>query len=169
MKAYLKWELMVKNNYISPKGHQKLVSELEHLLKVERPEVTKLVQWAASNGDRSENADYLYGKRRLREIDRRIRFLNQRLDAAVIVDPTSIKSEKIQFGATVHLIDENGEKKRFTIVGVDEVDTSRGRISWQSPIGKTLIGKECGDEVLVKVPAGELTYEVLEVNYQPIE
>lgn len=160
---------MEKNNYISPKGHQKLVDELQELLRVERPEVTRLVQWAASNGDRSENADYLYGKRRLREIDRRIRFLNQRLDKAVIVDPTQIKSEKVQFGATVEIINEEGVSKRFTIVGVDEVDTAKGRISWQSPIGKNLLGKKPGDEVLVKVPAGELTYEIVNVIYQPIE
>lgn len=160
---------MEKNNYISPKGHQKLVDELNELLKVERPEVTRLVQWAASNGDRSENADYLYGKRRLREIDRRIRFLNQRLDKAVIVDPTQIKSDKVQFGATVEIVDEEGVTRRFTIVGVDEVDTAKGRISWQSPIGKNLLGKKPGDEVLVKVPAGELTYEVVNINYQPIE
>lgn len=160
---------MVKNNYISPQGHKKLVDELDQLLRIERPEITKLIQWAASNGDRSENADYLYGKRRLREIDRRIRFLTQRLDASVVVDPASIKSQKIQFGATVELMDEEGNKKRFTIVGVDEVDTSKGRISWQSPIGRTLIGKEVGDEVLVKVPSGELTYEVLALNYLPIE
>lgn len=160
---------MVKNNYISPKGHQKLVDELDQLVKVERPEVTKLVQWAASNGDRSENADYLYGKRRLREIDRRIRFLTQRLDAAIIVDPTKIISEKVQFGATVELLDEEGNKRKFTIVGVDEVDTAKGRISWQSPIGKTLIGKSIEEEVLVKTPSGELTYEVVSIVYKPIE
>jgi len=160
---------MEKNNYISPKGHQKLVDELDQLVKIERPEVTKLVQWAASNGDRSENADYLYGKRRLREIDRRIRFLSQRLDAAIIVDPTKITSQKIQFGATVELIDEDGVTKRFTIVGVDEVDTARGRISWQSPIGRTLIGKSVDEEVLVKTPSGELTYEVVSIVYKPIE
>ena len=160
---------MVKNNYISPKGHQKLVDELDQLMKVERPEVTKLVQWAASNGDRSENADYLYGKRRLREIDRRIRFLTQRLDAAVIVDPTKITSAKVQFGATVELLDEEGNKRKFTIVGVDEVDTAKGRISWQSPIGKTLIGKGVDEEVLVKTPSGELTYEVVSIIYKPIE
>ncbi len=160
---------MEKNNYISPKGHQKLVDELNDLLKVERPEVTRLVQWAASNGDRSENADYLYGKRRLREIDRRIRFLNQRLDKAIIVDPTQTKSDKVQFGATVEIIDEEGLTRRFTIVGVDEVDTAKGRISWQSPIGKNLLGKKPGDEVLVKVPSGELTYEVVNIIYQPIE
>lgn len=158
-----------KNNYITPAGHQRLVSELEQLMKIERPEVTKLVQWAASNGDRSENADYLYGKRRLREIDRRLRFLSQRLDAAVIVDPTKVASEKVQFGATVTVIDEDGNTKRFTIVGVDEVDTAKGRISWQSPIGRNLIGKEVGDEVLVKVPTGEITYEVTAIDYKPVE
>lgn len=160
---------MGKNNYISPKGHQKLISELEELLKNERPEVTKLVQWAASNGDRSENADYLYGKKRLREIDRRIRFLTQRLDNAVVVDPTQITSEKVQFGATVEVIDEDGNTRTFTIVGVDEVDTAKNRISWQSPIGRSLIGKAEGDEVTIKVPAGEIIYEVQSITYLAIE
>lgn len=160
---------MEKNNYISPVGHKHLLDELEILLKHERPEITKLIQWAASNGDRSENADYLYGKRRLREIDRRIRFLHQRLDAAVIVDPLKIKSEKIQFGATIELLDEDGNGKTFTIVGVDEVNTSLGRISWQSPIGKSLIGKTSGEEVVVKVPSGELCYEIISVTYKPID
>lgn len=162
-------EIMKKNNYISPDGYKKLMNELNHLLKNERPEVTKLVQWAASNGDRSENADYLYGKKRLREIDRRIRFLNQRLEASSVIDPLNINSKKIQFGATVKIIDETGLSKRFTIVGVDEVDTTKGRISWQSPIGKSLIGKEVGDEVLVKVPAGELLFVIDSISYQPIE
>ncbi len=162
-------EIMKKNNYISPDGYKKLMNELNHLLKNERPEVTKLVQWAASNGDRSENADYLYGKKRLREIDRRIRFLNQRLEASSVIDPLNINSKKIQFGATVKIIDETGLSKCFTIVGVDEVDTTKGRISWQSPIGKSLIGKEVGDEVLVKVPAGELLFVIDSISYQPIE
>jgi len=160
---------MEKNNYITPVGHKRLLDELETLLKIERPEVTKLVQWAASNGDRSENADYLYGKRRLREIDRRIRFLTQRLDASVVVEPLKISSSKIQFGATVELSDDEGKLKTFTIVGVDEVNTSLGRISWQSPIGKSLIGKSFGDEVLVKVPSGEVSYEIISVTYKPIE
>lgn len=160
---------MEKNNYISPQGHRKLVTELEQLLKTERPEVTRLVQWAASNGDRSENADYLYGKRRLREIDRRIRFLNQRLDSAVVVDPEKINSDKVQFGATIEVLDEEGATRRFTIVGVDEVDTAKNRISWQSPIGKNLLGKSVGDEVLVKVPSGELVYEVVSITYKKIE
>lgn len=161
--------MIQKNNYITPGGHQKLVDELEQLLRVERPEVTKLVQWAASNGDRSENADYLYGKKRLREIDRRVRFLSQRLDAAVVVDPTNITSDKVQFGATLEVSDEEGNIRKYSIVGVDEVDTARGRISWQSPIGKSLLGKEEGDEVLVKIPAGEVTLEIVKINYQPIE
>lgn len=162
-------EIMKKNNYISPDGYKKLLNELNHLLRSERPEITKLVQWAASNGDRSENADYLYGKKRLREIDRRIRFLNQRLEASSVIDPLNINSKKIQFGATVEIIDETGLSKCFTIVGVDEVDTTKGRISWQSPIGKSLIGKEVGDEVLVKVPAGELLFVIESISYQPIE
>lgn len=160
---------MDKKNYITPRGHKKLLDELNQLLKVERPEVTKLVQWAASNGDRSENADYLYGKRRLREIDRRLRFLNQRLEEAQIVDPQKIRSEKIQFGATVTLIDENDNQKVFSIVGVDEVDTSKGHISWQSPIGRALIGKTTKDEVLVKTPLKEITYSVIIITYREIK
>jgi transcription elongation factor GreB len=160
---------MKKTNYISPNGYKRLFDELERLLKVERPEVTHLVQWAASNGDRSENADYLYGKKKLREIDRRIRHLNQRLDASLVIDPLSITSKKIQFGATVEVMNEEGLLKCFTIVGVDEVDTSKGRISWQSPIGKSLIGKEVGDEILVKVPTGELLFVIESISYQPIE
>lgn len=160
---------MDKKNYITPLGHKKLLDELNQLLKIERPEVTKLVQWAASNGDRSENADYLYGKRRLREIDRRLRFLNQRLEEAQIIDPQNINSEKIQFGATVTLIDENENQKVFSIVGVDEVNTSKGHISWQSPIGRALIGKMTEDEVLVKTPVKEITYSVIAISYREIK
>lgn len=159
----------VKNNYITPQGHQKLVDELENLLRIERPEVTSLIQWAASNGDRSENADYIYGKRRLREIDRRIRFLSTRLDAAQVVDPAKMQSDKIQFGATVQVLDQEGETKNFTIVGVDEVDTAKNRLSWQSPIGKGLLGKNVGDEVIIQVPAGEMVFEVVSITYQTIE
>jgi transcription elongation factor GreB len=154
-----------KNNYITPPGFEKLQNELQNLLRKERPEVTKLVQWAASNGDRSENADYIYGKKRLREIDRRIRFLSQRIEMAIVIDPSKINSEKVQFGATIKILDETGLEKKFTIVGVDEVNTTQGLISWQSPIGKALIGKECGDEVLIKVPAGELTFEIISIDY----
>lgn len=160
---------MVKNNYMTPGCYKKLITELEWLNREERPAVTKLVTWAASNGDRSENADYLYGKKRLREIDRRIRFLTQRLDASLVVDPVSIKSDKIQFGASVELVDENGTTRNFTIVGVDEVDTGKGHISWQSPIGRALLGKNEGDEVKVSIPAGESIYEVVSIEYKSIE
>lgn len=161
--------MTVKNNYITPEGFKILTDELQQLLRVERPEITKLIQWAASNGDRSENADYLYGKKRLREIDRRVRFLTQRLDAAVIVDPTTIKSQKVQFGATVEIVDENGHSKTYTIVGVDEVDTTRGHLSWQSPIGRSLLGKEEGDEVIIKVPTGEYSVEIVSIEYKPLQ
>lgn len=160
---------MEKNNYITPNGHKKLLDELDQLQRVERPEVTQLVQWAASNGDRSENADYLYGKRRLREIDHRIRFLMKRLDLAVVVDNKEKNTDLIQFGATVEVMDEEGLTRRFTIVGVDEIETSKGRISWKSPIGHSLIGKSVGDELVVKAPSGELYYEIISVTYKPIE
>lgn len=158
-----------KTNYITPSGHKRLTDEFEHLLKVERPEVTALVQWAASNGDRSENADYLYGKKRLREIDRRLRFLSARLEAALVVDPTQITSTKVQFGATVELMDEDEAIKTFSIVGIDEVNTAKGYISWQSPIGQSLLGKTEGDEVLVKVPVGEITFEIRKISYKKID
>jgi len=161
--------MITKNNYITPQGHKKLLDELKNLLKIERPEVTKLIQWAASNGDRSENADYIYGKRRLREIDRRLRFLNKRLEAAVIVDPAKITSETVNFGATVVVIDEQGISKIFSIVGIDEINIAERRISWQSPIGKALLGKEVGDEVLVNTPSGEVVYEVVTITYKSIE
>ncbi len=159
---------MERKNYITPQGHQKLLDELNQLMKVERPEVTKLVQWAASNGDRSENADYLYGKRRLREIDRRARFLSKRLEAAQVIDPEKMKSDQVQFGATVEVSDEDGETRTFSIVGVDEVDTESGKISWQSPIGKALLGKKAGDEVQFRVPSGEKSFEILEIIYRTI-
>ena len=153
---------------MTPGCQEKLLAELEHLSRTERPEVTRLVQWAASNGDRSENADYLYGKRRLREIDRRMRFLAQRLDAAVVVDPSKINSEKVQFGATVKLVDENGRARIVSIVGVDEVETEKGKLSWQSPIGQALLTKEVGEEVTVHTPQGETTYSIEELSYRPI-
>lgn len=161
--------MIKKSNYITPVGYNRLVNELNELLRVERPEITKLIQWAASNGDRSENADYLYGRRRLREIDRRIRFLTSRIDDAVIVDPSQTKSHKVQFGATVIISDEDGNEKTYTIVGVDEVDTSKGHLSWKSPIGSALLSKEEGDEATIRTPQGETVVEILKISYQTME
>lgn len=161
--------MIKKTNYITPAGHQRLVDELNQLLQVERPEMTKLIQWAASNGDRSENADYLYGRKRLREIDRRLRFLNSRINQALIIDPLQTKSSKVQFGATVTVCDEEGNEKNYSIVGVDEVDTSKGHLSWKSPIGAALLTKEEGDEVIIKTPQGEIVLEVLAIVYKALD
>ena len=157
-------------NYISPAGHARLKSELEHLVKRERPHVVEIVAWAASNGDRSENGDYIYGKRRLREIDRRIRFLTKRLDIAEVVDPlVHGENDQIFFGATVSLIDEAGTENTYTIVGVDEADASLGRISWVSPLARALIKSREGDTVRFQSPAGIRELEIVEVIYQAIE
>ena len=158
-----------EKNYITPKGLSVLQAELQQLLNVERPEMTKTVAWAASLGDRSENAEYIYGKKRLREIDKRVRFLTQRIDCAVVVDPKSLKASKVQFGATVLIEDEEGHSKTISIVGVDEINTARGHISWRSPIGSSLIGKEVGDTIEVRTPKGLINYEIMEIIYKDIE
>lgn len=159
---------MKEKNYITPAGLKRLQDEYHQLVRVERPEVTKVVAWAASNGDRSENADYLYGKKRLREIDRRSRFLSKRIELAVVVDPKNIKSDKIQFGATVVLEDEEGAQKTIVIVGVDEIDTKKNRLSWRSPLGSSLIGFQVGDTIDVRVPQGTISYDIVEVMYVEI-
>lgn len=162
--------MIKEKNYITPKGFSKLQEELYQLLHVERPEITKSVAWAASNGDRSENADYIYGKKRMREIDRRVRFLTSRIDLAVVVDPTKIKSEKVQFGATVKVCDEeSSEEKTISIVGVDEIHTEKNQISWKSPLGSSLIGKEVGDTIVFKIPVGTKSYEIVDVTYVEIK
>ncbi len=153
-------------NYITPWGAQKLRDELHQLLDVERPNVVKVVQWAASNGDRSENADYIYGKRRLREIDRRLRFLTKRLDAAEIVNPKEQNSNKALFGSTIVVRYENGTQKTYRIVGVDEIDASRGHISWVSPMGKALLQSQAGDFVTVRLPRGEEEIEIIKITYE---
>ncbi len=160
---------MREKNYITPKGFRLLQDEYDNLVRVERPEVTKVVTWAASLGDRSENADYLYGKKRLREIDRRTRFLSKRIELAVLVDPASITSEKIQFGATVVLSDDEGIEKTISIVGVDEIDTKKNRISWRSPLGSSLIGFTVGDTIDVRIPQGQKTFEIIAVRYVEID
>ncbi len=154
-------------NYITPAGHRRLKDELTQLLDVERPEVVKVVSWAASNGDRSENGDYLYGKRRLREIDRRIRFLTRRLEAAVVVDPAEQQSlDQVFFGATVvYQQQSDGLERTVRIVGVDEVDPLNGQISWVSPVAKALLKAREGDTVKLRTPGGTETLEVLEVRY----
>lgn len=157
-----------EKNYITPGGMKRLQDEYNYLKKIERPKVCDVVAWAASLGDRSENADYQYGKKRLREIDRRMRFLAKRIDIAVVIDPVTVKAQKIQFGATVVLEDEEGNERSFSIVGVDETDSPKGKISWKSPIGSSLLGKEEGDSVLVKAPGGEKEYEVISFCYREI-
>jgi transcription elongation factor GreB len=153
-------------NYITRTGHVRLKTELLHLLDVERPEVVRVVSWAASNGDRSENGDYLYGKKRLREIDRRIRFLTRRLDRAEIVDPAQqAGNDQIFFGATVTYLQSDGVERTVTIVGVDEVDPLDGRISWVSPVARALIKAREGDTVPLVTPAGRIELEVLAVTY----
>jgi transcription elongation factor GreB len=155
-------------NYITPEGHRRLKDELLHLIDAERPEVVKIVSWAASNGDRSENGDYIYGKRRLREIDRRIRFLTKRLDLAEVVDPSVHHgSDQIFFGATVCYENQAGEQRTITIMGIDELDPLKGKISWISPVARALTKAREGDSVVLKTPAGTDELTILEVRYPP--
>ena len=153
-------------NYITQAGHDRLRAELIELLDVERPRVVEIVHWAASNGDRSENGDYLYGKKRLREIDRRIRFLTRRLDIAVVVDPSLHHgSDQVYFGATVTYARADGSETTVTIMGIDEADSARGQISWIAPVALALLKARVGDEVRLRTPAGIETLEILEVSY----
>jgi transcription elongation factor GreB len=155
-------------NYITPAGERRLRDELKRLLHEERPEVVRTVAWAASNGDRSENGDYIYGKRRLREIDRRIRFLSRRLDETEVVDPAAQRSDRVLFGATVTIEDEEGRKRVYRIVGVDESDPAKGLVSWISPLAKALLGARTGDVVTLRTPKGSEDLEVLAVEYTEI-
>lgn len=158
--------VMSQLNYITPAGLKKIQDELRELLHVERPKIVKTVSWAAANGDRSENADYIYGKRRLREIDRRIHFLQSRLDNLEVVDPSKVKSDRVSFGATVTIVDEDGIESVFQIVGTDEFKIEEGKISWQSPVAKSLLGKKVGDTVVIVRPKGKVEVEVLAVEYK---
>ncbi len=156
-------------NYITPRGYARIKAELTALLDVERPELVKVVAWAASNGDRSENGDYLYGKKRLREIDRRIRYLTRRLEAAVVVDPAARgDTEQVFFGATV-TYERNGEEHTVAIVGIDEADASRGRVSWISPVARALLKRQPGDVVTLATPQGEDELAIVDVRYEAIE
>ena len=154
-------------NYITPAGHARIWAALLQLLDVERPEVVRIVSWAASNGDRSENGDYLYGKKRLREIDRRIRFLTRRLDRAEVVDPLQqAGNDQVFFGATVTYLQSDGVERTVRIVGVDEVDPLHGQISWISPVAKALIKAREGDMVGLVTPAGRLELTIVNVSYR---
>ena len=153
-------------NYITPQGYQRIREELFHLIDVDRPEVVRVVHWAASNGDRSENGDYIYGKRRLREIDKRIRFLTKRMDTAEIFDPSLHHgSEQIFFGATVVYENQAGESHTVTIVGIDEIDPLNGKISWISPVARALTKAHAGDSITLVTPGGKEELEIIEVTY----
>lgn len=151
-------------NYITPQGLERLRAEQNHLLHVERPKIVDTVAWAASNGDRSENADYIYGKRRLREIDSRLRFLMGRIEAAEVVDPAKVNTEKVVFGARVTFEDEEGEVSSFQIVGEDEINVEKGKISWRSPVARSLLGKKVGDSAIIRKPSGEREVEILKIE-----
>jgi transcription elongation factor GreB len=158
---------------MTPGGFARLKSELDQLVSTERPQLVTTVAWAASNGDRSENGDYIYGKKRLREIDRRIRFLIRRLDNAEVVDPAMPRdddsADRVFFGATVRVRNRGGEVRTLAIVGIDESDTARGYISWISPMARALMRAREGDSVVLRTPAGIEELDILEVSYRPLD
>ena len=152
--------------FITPEGFARLRAEYEELFGVERPKMVEVVSWAASLGDRSENADYLYGKKRLREIDRRLTYLSRIMKAAKVVDPRAQAArDEVRFGATVELADEDDNRRTVTIVGDDETDASSGKIGWSAPLARALIGGRIGDERIVRLPAGEKSYEEIAITY----
>jgi transcription elongation factor GreB len=155
-------------NYITPGGHRRLTEELTRLWKVERPAMVQTVAWAAANGDRSENGDYLYGKRRLREIDRRVRYLSKRLDIAEVVNNAGKRHERVFFGATVTFEVASGEERTVTIVGVDELDAGDDRISWRSPMARALIKSKVGDRVTLRTPVGPESLTVTDIRYDDL-
>jgi len=156
----------VADRFITPEGLARIRAEYDELFGVERPKIVETVSWAASLGDRSENADYIYGKRRLREIDRRLGYLAKVMKQAKVVDPaTQPTRDQVRFGATVELADENDQRRTVTIVGDDEANASAGRIGWSAPIARSLIGTRVGDERVVRLPSGEKSYEVIEIRY----
>ena len=154
------------DRYITPEGLARVRAEYDELFGIERPKVVEVVSWAASLGDRSENADYLYGKKRLREVDRRLAHLAKIMKQAKVVDPTKQQArDQVRFGAIVELADEDDNRRTLTIVGDDETDAASGRIGWSAPLARALIGARVGDERLVRLPAGEKSYEVLAISY----
>jgi transcription elongation factor GreB len=155
-------------NYITPGGFRRLQEELSRLWKVERPTLVTTVAWAAGNGDRSENGDYIYGKRRLREIDRRIRYLSKSLDRAVVVDNSGKTHGQVRFGATVRILYETGDEREVTIVGVDELDSGDTRVSWRAPLAKALLTAKVGDTVTLNAPRGPERLEIVAVRYDDL-
>ncbi len=153
-------------NYMTPAGYKRLSEELTRLRTIDRPKVVQEVSDAAAQGDRSENAEYIYGKKKLREIDRRMRFLGKRIDAAQVVDPSQQRGSKVFFGATVILEDDDGNEQHLQLVGEDEIDVTAGKISWRSPIGAALFGKEEGTDVKVITPSGRKSFTIAEVKYE---
>jgi transcription elongation factor GreB len=157
-------------NYMTPAGHARMKAEFDQLWKQERPKLVETIAWAASNGDRSENGDYIYGKKRLREIDRRLRYLGKRLENALVVDPAvREETDQVFFGATVTVQDDLGAEATYSIVGIDEAEPSRNRISWVSPMARTLMKAREGDTVMLMTPAGKRELEILEVRYSAID
>ncbi len=161
-------QLAENKNYITPGGYRKLQDEYNHLKRKERPEVVEVVSWAAGNGDRSENGDYIYGKKRLREIDKRLAFLGRQLDNAEIIDPAEVVSEQVLFGATVTLEDEEGVRRTYAIVGTDETEPEKGKISWKSPLARALFKSRVGDFVTFESPQGEREVEILSIEYRAV-
>jgi|SRR6476659_10136183 len=153
--------------FITPDGFARVRAEYDELFGIERPKIVEIVSWAASLGDRSENADYHYGKKRLREIDRRLSHLSRIMKAAKIVDPASQSTDQVRFGAIVEVADEHGGRRTITIVGDDETEASDGRIGWSAPLARALIGARVGDERIVPLPSGEKSYEVMAIRYPP--
>jgi len=164
-------ELMAEaqaRNYITPGGYRRLQEELARLWTVERPSIVTTVAWAAGNGDRSENGDYIYGKRRLREIDRRIRYLSKSLERAVVVDNSGRTDRQVRFGATVTILSETGDEREVTIVGVDELDAGDARVSWRSPLAGALLTAKVGDTVTLRAPRGLERLEIVAVRYDAL-
>lgn len=159
------WVTMA-TNYITPEGFKRLQDEFRELFHKERPKLVETVAWAAGNGDRSENGDYIYGKKRLREIDKRLKFLRDRIESAQVVNPKEVKSEIVVFGATVTIEDEDGDQKTYRIVGEDEIEPGANKISWKSPMAKALLGKRQGDEVEIERPSGVLVAEILNIRFE---
>ena len=155
-------------NYITPGGYRRLQDELTRLWKVERPPMVATVAWAAGNGDRSENGDYIYGKKKLREIDRRIRYLSKTLDSAVVVDNAGKTHDRVRFGATVTIANEAGDERDVTIVGVDELDVGDARVSWRSPLARALLTAKVGDTVTLQAPRGPQRLEIVAVRYDDL-